>query len=77
MTDILEHMRYTGVADRLIFAGVRTIEGQKLALFERGDAILVKPIDEAEAAALPAQRGKSVQIVSGRVAPSQGRRRGR
>lgn len=77
MADIKQHMRYTGVSETLTFVGVRSIEGQSLALFERGDTILVKPIDDAEAAALPRQRGQQVKIEDGRVAARQGRRRGR
>jgi hypothetical protein len=74
MADVREHVHYTGVTESIIFAGARTIQGHRLALFERGDVIVVKSIDDDEAAALPKHRGKVVQIVDGRIVRSRGRR---
>ena len=72
MEDIREHVRYTGGNETLRFAGVRTVDGVRLALFERDGTIAVKPIDDVEADALPRQLGRSVRITEGRVAPGRG-----
>lgn len=48
--DIPKHYRYTdGQNGSAIFAGVRQVEGQLLALLKQGEGILVLPIDEPTA----------------------------
>ncbi len=45
--DIPKHTRYTAGEGPLAFAGMRSIEGQNLALVKRDDDVLVMPIDQA------------------------------
>lgn len=49
--DIPEHSRYNQNASVLLYAGVRNIEGQSLALLRRDDSesIMVLPVDQATA----------------------------
>lgn len=47
--DIKKHSRYTAGDGTLLFAGLRNVEGQTLALVKRGDNVLVMPIDQATA----------------------------
>ncbi len=47
LVNILKHRRYTHMdVGSAVFAGLRNVEGQALALLKRGDEILVLPIDE-------------------------------
>jgi hypothetical protein len=48
--DIPKHSRYTyGNDGAAVFAGIRQIEGQALALLKRGEEVMVLPIDDATA----------------------------
>jgi len=56
--DISKHSRYTSsLVGAAVFAGIRQIEGQALALLKRGEEVLVMPIGDGEA-----QRLKRVAI---------------
>lgn len=43
------HVRYSPCSQRLAFAGLRIVDGCALALLDRGDAMLVMPVDQATA----------------------------
>lgn len=77
MPDIQQHLRYNGEAGQMAFMGTRTVNGQTLALFAKGDTIIVKPVDADEIAALPRGRGASVAIENGKVMQQQRKGRGR
>lgn len=47
--DIAKHARYTDGAGGLVFQGVRNVDGHALALLQRGEEIMVMPIDQATA----------------------------
>jgi hypothetical protein len=55
--EVPRHMRYGPSTQPLSFAGLRTVDGCTLALLDRGDAVLVMPIDLATV-----QRLKGVSI---------------
>ena len=55
--DIPKHSRYTEGDGVLTFAGLRTVEGQTLALLKREESVLVLPVDPATA-----RRGSRIVI---------------
>ncbi|MES3675903.1 relaxase/mobilization nuclease domain-containing protein [Halomonas elongata] len=71
--DIPKHSRYNGAGGDFKFAGVRSIDGQRLVLLQTDDAVMVLPSDEATVRRL--KRVKRGEIVS--VTPKGGIRRGR
>ena len=77
MPDIKPHLRYSGESGTLPFMGTRDIDGQIIALFAKGDAIIVKAVDADEMVALPKARGSSVVLDNGKVVQSRSRGRGR
>lgn len=55
--DVPRHVRYSPTRQPLSFEGLRSVDGCTLALLDRGDAILVMPVDYATL-----QRLKGVSI---------------
>ncbi|WP_026130401.1 TraI/MobA(P) family conjugative relaxase [Methylotuvimicrobium buryatense] len=47
INDIPKHNLYNGQKGAFAYAGVRTVEGQALALLKQGDDVMVMPIDQA------------------------------
>ncbi|EKF73381.1 conjugal transfer relaxase TraI [Alcanivorax hongdengensis A-11-3] len=73
--DIPKHSRYTNQDGAVTYGGTRNVQGQSLALLNRGDEVLVLPIDKATA-----QRMKRVRIGEAVTVTPQGslkRSRGR
>jgi hypothetical protein len=75
--DIPKHSGYNFEDGALAFAGVRTVEGQPLALLKRGEAMLVLPIDQATARRLSRiSVGDPVSVTSkGSIKTTKGRSR--
>lgn len=75
--DIPKYMRYTNGDSELLFAGMRNVEGQTLALVERDDDVLVVPIDQTTARRLKRITvGDAVSITpQGSIKTSKGRSR--
>ena len=55
--EVPRHVRYSPTTQPLSFAGLRSVDGCALALLDRGDAVLVMPVDLATV-----QRLKGVSI---------------
>lgn len=63
--DIPKHLAYDGFQGQAAFAGLRTIDGQQLALIKRGDDIVVVPVDETVAKRLRrVARGDMVTVAA-------------
>jgi hypothetical protein len=75
--DIPQHSRYTHGLGTLTFAGIRTVEGQTLALLKREESVLVLPVDQATARRWSRiVIGESVRVTPwGSIKTSRGRRR--
>ncbi|EOV4287852.1 TraI/MobA(P) family conjugative relaxase [Escherichia coli] len=75
--DIPKHSRYTAGDGALTFQGIRSIEGQNLALLKRADEVMVMPIDQATARRLKRVAvGDAVSITpKGSIKTSKGRSR--
>jgi hypothetical protein len=76
LSDIPKHLAYDGFQGRAAFAGLRTVDGQLLALVKRRDAIMVVPVDDATARRLKRlARGDMVTVASHGVIRTKGRSR--
>lgn len=75
--DIPKHFRYNAQSGVVLYAGIRNIEGQTLALLKRGDQMLVLPIDQSTARRLKRVTiGDPVTITSlGSIKTSTGKSR--
>ncbi|MDF7677042.1 relaxase/mobilization nuclease domain-containing protein [Neisseriaceae bacterium ESL0693] len=75
--DIPKHSRYTAGDEALLFAGIRNVEGQPLALVKRGSDILIMPIDQATVNSLKRIAiGDAISItLKGSIKTSKGRSR--
>lgn len=74
---VLRHVRYSPCSQRLSFAGLRLVDGCALALLDRGDAMLVMPVDQATAQRLKrASIGQPVTVTP-KGSLAAGRSRGR
>ena len=75
--DIEKHARYTDGAGSLVFQGVRNVDGHALALLQRGEEIMVMPIDQATARRLKhVALGETVMTTpKGSIKTSKGRSR--
>ena len=75
--DIPKHSRYTDGIGALTFAGLRNVEGHTLALLNREEEVLVRPIDQATARRLSRIAvGDSVSVTPwGSIKISKGRSR--
>ena len=79
IADIAEHRLYTSMdAGDLLFRGLRQVEGVGLALLQKGEQILVLPVDHSTATRLQRLRlGDAVSVTAKRTIEIQGRSRGR
>jgi hypothetical protein len=76
--DIPNHIRYTATyAGELRFGGLRTIDGQQLALLESKQSVQVMPVDEPQARRLKSMRvGTAITIArDGAIKRTQVRKR--
>lgn len=75
--DIPKHMHYTNEDGVLLFAGMRNVDSQNLALLKRGNEVLVMPIDQTTAHRLKRITvGDAVSITpQGSIKTSKGRSR--
>lgn len=78
IVDIPEHKRYTiNVGESMIYGGLRTIDGQTLALLRKENQIFVLPVDNA--AAIRLRRimvGSNVSVIDGGIVqPTKGRKK--
>ncbi len=79
IADIAEHRPYTPMdAGDVIFRGLRQVEGVGLALLQKGEQILVLPVDHSTATRLQRLHlGDAVSVTAERTIQVQGRSRGR
>jgi len=77
VVDIPKHNRYTDtVGEAIIYGGLRTVDGQTLALLRKDDQVFVLPVDDATAMQLRRKLvGTAVSIVNGIVQQPKGRTR--
>lgn len=75
--DIPKHSRYTNQDGAVTYGGTRNVQGQSLALLNRGDEVLVLPIDKATAQRMKRVRiGEAVTVTpQGSLKRSKGRSR--
>ncbi|EGQ8544923.1 relaxase/mobilization nuclease domain-containing protein [Vibrio parahaemolyticus] len=75
--DIPKHSRYTNQDGAVTYGGTRNVQGQALALLNRGDEVLVLPIDKATAQRMKRVRiGEAVTVTpQGSLKRSKGRSR--
>ncbi|HGF5205996.1 TPA: TraI/MobA(P) family conjugative relaxase [Vibrio parahaemolyticus] len=75
--DIPKHSRYNNQPGAVTYGGTRNVEGQALALLNRGDEVLVLPIDKATAQRMKRVRiGEAVTVTpKGSLKKSKGRGR--
>lgn len=75
--DIPNHSRYTNQDGAVTYGGTRNVQGQSLALLNRGDEVLVLPIDKATAQRMKRVRiGEAVTVTpQGSLKRSKGRSR--
>lgn len=74
--DIPKFARYDGFEGRAVFAGIRKVNEQRLALLKHGEEIKVMPIDEATAERLKRTAlGDAVMVGSQGLIKTKGRRR--
>lgn len=75
--DIPKHARYTNQDGAVTYGGTRNVQGQPLALLNRGDEVLVLPIDKATAQRMKRVRiGEAVTVTpQGSLKRSKGRSR--
>ena len=75
--DIQKHVRYTDDSEgAAAYVGTRQIEGQSLALLERGEEVMVLPVDEATARRLKRVAvGESVTVTPQGTIKTKGRSR--
>ncbi|GGE90588.1 hypothetical protein GCM10008020_39450 [Massilia psychrophila] len=75
--DIPKHVRYTPDKDRtLLYAGLRQIDGQALALLKHGEEVQVLPVDEATARRLKRiALGTPISVTSNEAIKKKGRSR--
>ena len=75
--DIQKHVRYTDDSEgAAAYVGTRQIEGQSLALLERGEEVMVLPVDEATARRLKRVAvGESVTVAPQGTIKTKGRSR--
>ena len=74
--DIPKFARYDEFKGQAIFAGIRKVDGHKLALLERGGEIQVLPIDDATANRLKGiLPGSAVVVTSKGFIKTKGRSR--
>lgn len=75
--DIPKHSRYNNQPGAVTYGGIRNVEGQALALLNRGDEVLVLPIDKATAQRMKRVRiGEAVTVTpQGSLKKSKGRSR--
>ena len=79
IADIAEHRRFSSQdAGDLLFRGLRQVDGETLALLQKGEQILVLPVDHSTATRLQRLRlGDAVSVTAERTIQVQGRSRGR
>jgi hypothetical protein len=76
ISDIPKHLVYDGFLGEAHFAGLRMVDGQQLALLERGGEIMVTPVSDAAARRLKRlARGDLVTVGKGGSIRGKGRRR--
>jgi hypothetical protein len=76
ISDIPKHLVYDGFLGEAHFAGLRMVDGQQLALLERGGEIMVTPVSDATALRLKRlARGDLVTVGKGGSIRGKGRRR--
>jgi hypothetical protein len=78
VVDIPEHKRYTiNVGENMTYGGLRTIDGQALALLRKEDQIFVLPVDNATAIRLRRiMVGSNVSVIDGSIVqPTKGRKK--
>ncbi len=77
--DVPRHVRYSPTRQPLSFAGLRSVDGCMLALLDRGDAVLVMPVDFTTARRLKSVSiGQSITVTpTGSLAASHSRGRSR
>ena len=79
IADIAEHRLCTSMdAGDVIFKGFRQVDGEGLALLQKGEQILVLPVDHSTATRLQRLHlGDAVSVTAERTIEVQGRSRGR
>ena len=75
--DVPRYARYTAGTGPLTYAGIRNVDGQALALLERGDEVLVMPIDPVTAQRLSRTARGAPARVNANASISTGTGRGR